>query len=215
MTLIHAAQSGQLEAFNTLVLAYQDSIYNLAFRILGDEEIAADATQVAFISAFRKLDSFRGGSFRAWLARIVTNACYDEMRRQKSRPSQPLEPEDEYGDEIENASWLIDPAGDLETISDDLALEQAIQHCLNALPADFRAVLVLSDIHGMDYAEIARVVRAPIGTVKSRLARARKRLRSDLQNYAYLLPDYCRLPASESLVGAVRSFTPAHSWASF
>jgi RNA polymerase sigma-70 factor (ECF subfamily) len=213
-TLIQAAQAGQLEAFNTLVLSHQDSAYNLAYRILGDEVLAEDATQVAFISAFRNLTSFRGGSFRAWLSRIVTNACYDELRRQKSHPTQPLIPEDEYGDDIENVHWLLDQSADLETHSDDMALEQAIQHGLNALPADFRAVLVLSDIQGMDYSEIAAIVRAPIGTVKSRLARARKRLRSHLQQYAYLLPDFCRSTGSEHLPAYSVKVEPSHSWAS-
>jgi len=91
--LIHDAQAGNLEAFNTLILHYQDSIYNTALRILGDEDLAADSTQEAFISAFKSISSFRGGSFKAWLMRTVTNACYDELRRQKRRPTTPLEPE--------------------------------------------------------------------------------------------------------------------------
>ena len=90
--LIHDAQHGDLEAFNRLVLAYQDALYNTALRILGDDSQAADATQEAFISAFRSLNSYRGGSFKAWLLRTVTNACYDELRRQKRRPTVPLEP---------------------------------------------------------------------------------------------------------------------------
>ena len=84
--LIREAQDGDLDAFNSLVLAYQDALYNTALRIMGDDSMAADATQEAFISAFRSLNSFRGGSFKAWLLRTVTNACYDELRRQKRRP---------------------------------------------------------------------------------------------------------------------------------
>jgi RNA polymerase sigma factor (sigma-70 family) len=100
--LIHDAQRGDLEAFNRLVLAYQDALYNTALRILGDEALAADATQEAFISAFRSLTSYRGGSFKAWLLRTVTNACYDELRRQKRRPSVPLEPSNDDDEEIES-----------------------------------------------------------------------------------------------------------------
>ena len=92
--LIHDAQGGNLDAFNTLILHYQDSVFNTALRILGDDDLAADATQEAFISAFKSISSFRGGSFKAWLMRTVTNACYDELRRQKRRPTTPLEPDD-------------------------------------------------------------------------------------------------------------------------
>jgi RNA polymerase sigma-70 factor (ECF subfamily) len=84
--LISLAQRGDLEAFNRLVLAYQDSLFNIALRILGDEDLAADATQEAFLHAFQKIASYRSGSFRGWLIRIVTNVCYDELRRQKRRP---------------------------------------------------------------------------------------------------------------------------------
>ena len=107
--LIHDAQAGSLDAFNALVLHYQDSVFNTALRILGDEDLASDATQEAFLSAFRSITSFRGGSFKAWLMRTVTNACYDELRRQKRRPSIPLEPESEDGEEIDSPRWLADP----------------------------------------------------------------------------------------------------------
>src|SRR5260370_25776001 len=100
--LIRDAQGGNLDAFNTIVLNYQDSLFNIALRILGDPERAADATQEAFLSAFRGITSYRGGSFRAWLIRTVTNACYDELRRQKRRPTTPLEPEREGGDDTDS-----------------------------------------------------------------------------------------------------------------
>ena len=96
--LINDAKNGDLDAFNRLVLQYQDMLYNTAYRVIGDPVLAADATQDAFISAFRKLKSYRGGSFKAWLLRIVPNACYDELRRQKRRPTTPLEPLTENGE---------------------------------------------------------------------------------------------------------------------
>ena len=89
--LIDSARRGDLNAFNRLVLAYQDLVYNHAMRVMGENAAAEDATQEAFISAYRNLSGYRGGSFRAWLLRIVTNACYDELRRRKRRPSTPLE----------------------------------------------------------------------------------------------------------------------------
>src|SRR4029453_1558879 len=99
LALIQDAQRGDLDAFNTLILHYQDSVYNTALRILGDEDLAADSTQEAFISAFKSISTFGGGSFKAWLMRTLTNACYDELRRQKRRPTTPLEPDTEDGEE--------------------------------------------------------------------------------------------------------------------
>src|SRR4030095_11352727 len=102
--LITDAQNGSLDAFNTLVLHYQNSVFNTALRILGDDDMAADATQDAFISAFKSITTFRGGSFKAWLMRTVTNACYDELRRRKRRPTTPLEPDTDEGEEMDSPS---------------------------------------------------------------------------------------------------------------
>lgn len=192
-TLIHDAQNGDLDAFNRLVLAYQDALYNTALRVLGDEDQAADATQEAFISAFRHITSFRGGSFKAWLLRTVTNACYDELRRKQRRPTVPLEPATEDEEEMESPRWLADSSMTPEQIAEADELEHALQHCLDALPTDFRTVVVLADIQGLDYSEIAETVRSPLGTVKSRLARARLRLRECLQGFRELLPSIFRL----------------------
>ena len=191
--LIHDAQAGSLDAFNALVLHYQDSVFNTALRILGDEDLASDATQEAFLSAFRSITSFRGGSFKAWLMRTVTNACYDELRRQKRRPSVPLEPESDDGEEIDSPRWLADPDMSPEQKAEADEVEHAIQHCLNNLPLEFKTVVVMADIQGMDYIEVAASVRVPLGTIKSRLARARLRLRECLRGFAELLPASYRL----------------------
>lgn len=191
--LINEAQRGDLDSFNTLVLNYQNILFNTALRIMGDEESAADATQEAFLSAFRAIKSFRGGSFKAWLLRTVTNACYDELRRRKRRPSVPLEPETDDGEEMETPRWLADPSMSPEEEAEADELEHAIQHCLEGLPVEFRTVVVLSDLQGMDYKEVAATVRVPLGTIKSRLARARLRLRECLQGFWELLPATFRL----------------------
>jgi RNA polymerase sigma-70 factor, ECF subfamily len=191
--LIFDARHGNLDAFNSLVLAYQDALYNTALRILDDEDLAADATQEAFISAFRALNSYRGGSFKAWLLRTVTNACYDELRRKKRRPTTPLEPVTEEGEEMETPGWLADPGASPEEQMDQAELEHAIQHCLQDLPADFRTVVVLADVEGLDYSEVAQAARVPLGTIKSRLARARLRMRECLQAFRELLPAAFRL----------------------
>lgn len=191
--LIQDAQHGDLDAFNRLVLAYQDMLYNQAYRMMSDPALAEDATQDAFISAYRNLHSYRGGSFKAWLLRIVTNTCYDELRRRKRRPTTPLEPVDEDEEEIESPQWLADPGESPEEATERGELGRALQHCLEDLPDDFRAVVVLVDVQGLDYDEAAQSVGKPLGTVKSRLARARLRLRDCLQGFWELLPASFRL----------------------
>ena len=188
IALIKDARQGDLDAFNRLVLAYQDRVYSQAYRVLNDPHGADDATQEAFISAYKNLRSFRGGSFRAWLLRIVTNACYDELRRRKRKPTTSLEPLDDSGNEIESPHWIADPG---ELPEDNIVraeLGMAIQNCLDKLPVDFRVVVVLVDVQGMDYLEAADVIGKPLGTVKSRLARARSRMRDCLQGFWELLP---------------------------
>ena len=191
--LIAEARNGDLDAFNRLVLAYQDSLFNQAYRMLGQPEAAEDATQDAFVSAFRNLKSFRGGSFKAWLLRIVTNACYDELRRRKRRPTTPLEPLDDDDEEVESPRWLADDHESPEEAAERAEISHAIQGCLDQLPPDFRAIVVLVDLQGLDYVEAAQAAGTPVGTIKSRLARARVRLRSCLQGMWELLPASMRL----------------------
>jgi RNA polymerase sigma-70 factor (ECF subfamily) len=193
LALIESARGGDLDSFNRLVLAYQNTVFNTALRVLGDEVLAADASQEAFLSAFRYLRTFRGGSFKAWLLRTVTNACYDELRRRKRRPTIPLEPRDGDGEEVDSPRWLTDSAMSPEARVEADELEHAIQHCLDSLPTDFRLVAVLADVQGLDYLEVATAARVPLGTVKSRLARARLRLRECLQGFRELLPAALRL----------------------
>lgn len=197
--LIQTAQNGDLDSFNTLILHYQDRVYNTALRILGDEDQAADAAQEAFISAFRSINSFRGGSFKAWLMRTVTNACYDELRRQKRRPTTPLEPDTADGEEMDSPRWLADPNMTPAEKSEADELEHAIQHCLDALPTEFRTVVVMADLQGLDYTEVASAVHVPLGTIKSRLARARLRLRECLRSFEELLPSSFRLEEESRL----------------
>jgi RNA polymerase sigma-70 factor, ECF subfamily len=191
--LIQLAQAGDLDAFNRLVLGYQDMVFNQAYRMMNEPEIAEDTTQDAFIIAYRKLGSFRGGSFKAWLLRIVTNLCYDELRRRKRRPTTPLEPVAQDEEEIESPVWLADPSESPEEAAEREELARALQRCLSNLPADFRAIVSLVDIQGLDYSEAAQSIGSPLGTVKSRLARARSRLRDCLQGYLELLPSSFRL----------------------
>ena len=197
--LITAACKGDLDSFNRLVLAYQDMVYHQAYRMMGEPEAAEDAAQDAFISAFRHLGSYRGGSFKAWLLRIVTNTCYDELRRRQRRPTTPLEPVDEDDEEIESPHWLADPGETPEEAATRSELAEAIQHCLGELPEDFRAAVILVDIQGLDYSEGSHAMGKPLGTVKSRLARGRERLRACLQGVWELLPAAFRLVEESNL----------------
>lgn len=199
VALIRDAQRGDLDSFNRLVLAYQGLAYNLALRMLNDEASAEDATQTAFISAYRHMDSFRGGSFKAWVMRMVTNTCYDELRRIKRRPTTPLEPiNDDDDEEIESPYWMADDRNPTpEQTLDRRELENAIQHCLHDLPDDFRAVVIMVDVQGLDYQEVSDATGKPLGTVKSRLARARSKMRDCLQGFWELLPASLRLKFEE------------------
>jgi len=183
MVLIDAARQGDLEAFNMIIMHYQGFLFNIALRMMGNEDCAADALQDALLSAFRKFNSFRGGSLRSWLARVVINACYDELRRQCRHPLLLLDQIDTREDEIEIDDWLVDPVPGLEEQIETLELDGAIQAGLRSLAPLYAAMLVLVDIQGMTYEEAAVAAQIPVGTVKSRLARARMQMRQALQPY--------------------------------
>src|SRR5689334_17981042 len=193
--LVSDAQRGDLESFNQLVRLYEGRVYTLCYRMLGDSESAADAAQDAFLSAYRNLRSFRGGSFRSWMLRIATNTCYDALRSRKRRPTTSLDAALDSDDEATS----FDPP-DLGESPLDSALRHelgaAIRRGLQLLPADQRAVLILSDIQGLAYEEIAEATGANLGTVKSRLSRGRARLR-DILKAGELLPSRYRLEGEE------------------
>jgi RNA polymerase sigma-70 factor (ECF subfamily) len=196
--LIHDARKGDLDAFNGLVLHYQDMAFNIAYRIIGEHGAAGDATQEAFISAYQKLEQYRGGSFKAWLLRIVSNSCYDELRRRKRQPVTPLKPELDDGDILEEPAWLEDESASPEELTEQAELQEAIQHCINKLDKKFKTVLVLVDVEGLDYETASEAAGAPLGTIKSRLARAREQIQNCLQGFWELLPDLFRLKDEET-----------------
>jgi RNA polymerase sigma-70 factor (ECF subfamily) len=189
--LIASAQEGALDAFNQLVIHYQSLAYHVAYRILSDADASADATQDAFLRAYQAIGQYRGGSFKAWLLRIVTNTCYDQLRAKKRRPTASLE-----------ALLVLDPAPgpsfvdqaeSPEAYAERQELSRAIQAGINALPPDQRVALALCDVAGMNYQEIAEVTRVSLGTVKSRISRARTKLRDHLLAHQELLPAQYRL----------------------
>jgi RNA polymerase sigma-70 factor (ECF subfamily) len=191
--LIREAKKGDINSYNRLVLHYQQAVYNVAYRIMGEPQSAEDATQEAFISAYKALNRFRGGSFKSWLMRIATNACYDELRRRKRRPQSSL---DELTEDNESFSFLRSPGQGPEAQQQSLELMEAVEECLKTLPDDQRVTAVLGDVEGYDYKEIAEITQVSLGTVKSRMSRARSKLRNCLQGFKELLPVRYRLSNS-------------------
>jgi RNA polymerase sigma-70 factor (ECF subfamily) len=184
-----------MEAFNTLILKHQDMLYRIALRIIHDECVAEDALQEAMVHAFRHIKSFRGGNFKSWLARVTVNASYDELRRGKRHNGIPLEAYTSEGDEVESPDWIRDPVTGPQERAEESELKRALQSCIKSLIPDYRLMVILVDIEGMSYEEAAFVARVPVGTVKSRLARARMQLRKSLQGYRGLLPSAYQMDA--------------------
>jgi RNA polymerase sigma-70 factor (ECF subfamily) len=188
--LVAAAKRGDTRSFNELVSHYQDMVYNVAYRILGDSQAAADASQDTFLSAYQAVGKFKGGSFKAWLLRIATNACYDQLRLQKRRPTSSLEAV--YTDS-DPSSHFVNGRESPEESALRHELGQTIQGGIATLPPEQRVTLVLSDVQGLSYVEIATATGASVGTVKSRLSRARAKLRDYLLDHTELLPAHYRL----------------------
>jgi RNA polymerase sigma-70 factor (ECF subfamily) len=178
--LVEVAQRGDVESFNELVRLFEGRVYTLCYRMLGDTESAADAAQDAFLSAFRNLQSFRGGSFRSWMLRIATNTCYDVLRVRKRRPSVSLDM-DTDDESATSPLQIADTAESPDDFAQRRELAAAIQNGLTELPDEQRIVLILSDIQGLAYEEIAQITNSNLGTVKSRLSRGRARLREVLK----------------------------------
>ncbi len=186
--LIFASKRGDQEAFNQLVLRYQDRVYNLAARILGDVDTAGDVAQNTFLTAYLNLPRFRDGSFRSWLYRIATNACYDLYRQYQRHRVLSIENEELAEEKLLPLDDISISSGMPEHEVERHELGQTIQRALDQLDIDQRAVVILVDQQELDYREAAQILGIPVGTIKSRLARARLRLRQ------LLSPSLGRLP---------------------
>lgn len=196
LRLVAAAQRGDVESFNALVRLYEGRVYNLSYRMLGDVDSAADASQDAFLAAYRNLSAFRGGSFRSWLLRIATNACYDILRSRKRRPAMSLDAAMDVEEDDAAPLQIADPGESPDEFALRRELAHAIELGLAELPEDQRLVLILCDLQGLAYDEIAEVTGTNLGTVKSRLSRGRARLR-DLLRQGELLPSRFRHEGEE------------------
>jgi RNA polymerase sigma-70 factor (ECF subfamily) len=175
--LIAKSQDGDVEAFGELVSIYQKQVYTVAYRFMGNPEDASDLAQEAFVRAFKAIGRFRGeASFKTWIYHIVANVCRDELRKRKKQTivsiDSPIATDDGYINR-EQEDWSLAP----ERIYESKEIQETIQGLLNQLIPEYRQVLVLREIQGFTYEEIATILECSLGTVKSRINRARKAMR--------------------------------------
>ncbi len=175
--LIERAREGDLEAFNELVLAYQDHLWALVARLVPDPDQANDVVQEAFFSAYRNLQTYRGGSVRSWLSRMAINAAMDLQRARRRRPAGPYP-------ELEDETWQppAGPSSDPEATALAAERSRALADALGRITAEQRTAIVLYDVEGYDYAQIAELTGVSLGTVKSRIHRGRLALRQLLED---------------------------------
>ena len=182
LTIIRRVQHGDTEAFSVLVAAYEKNVFNVALQMTGNREDAEDMAQEAFLKAYNSLPSFRGDSkFSSWLYRIVSNVCLDFKRRQSRRPSSSLTVEDDEGETLQLD--IADESQSPEALLERKLTREAVRRGLASLPDEQRQILLLREIQGLSYEEIAEAMDLEPGTVKSRIFRARKKL------CAFLLQD--------------------------
>lgn len=180
--IVQKVIKGDVNAFETLVLAYEKNVYNIALRMTGNSEDASDMTQEAFIKAYNSLQSFRGDSkFSVWLYRIATNVCLDFLRSKSRRPTVSLSVEDNEGDEVQLD--VADESQSPELLLDRQMTRESVRRGLETLSPEYRQILLLREIQGLSYEEISQALGLEAGTVKSRIFRARKKL------CAFLLQD--------------------------
>jgi len=186
--VIARAQAGDRSAFTQLMEHYQSACYGLAWRLLGDADLAADAAQDAFVHAYEAMAKYRGGQFRSWLLRITANASYDILRRAQRRPTTTLPDAEEGEAELPDLA-----APDPEQEAGRSELYRYLDAALRLLPEDQRTAVVLCDVYGMDYGDVAATTASALGTVKSRIHRGRLRLRELMAEHRELFLSERRL----------------------
>lgn len=178
--LVSLAKRGDMSSFEQLILAHEKMVYHVALRIFGNAEDAKDFSQEAFLKAYRNIQKFdERASFSTWIYRITVNACIDEMRKRKGKPSVSLEQEMEN----EDGAWALQVADERETPEEALLRrekQREILLALEQLSPEHKAVVVLRDVRGLSYEEIAEILEKPVGTVKSRICRARSQLKEEI-----------------------------------
>ena len=173
--IVQKVIKGDVNAFEKLVLEYEKSVYNIALRMTGNSEDASDMTQEAFIKAYNSLQSFRGDSkFSVWIYRIATNVCLDFLRSRSRKPTVSLSVEDNDGEEVQLD--VADESQSPELLLDRQMTRESVRRGLETLSPEYRQILLLREIQGLSYDEISQALGLEVGTVKSRIFRARKKL---------------------------------------
>jgi RNA polymerase sigma-70 factor (ECF subfamily) len=179
--LIKKSQSGDVESFELLISSYDKRAYNIAYRVMGNEEDAKDMAQEAMLRVFRSLKDFKGqSSFSTWLYRIVTNVCLDELRRRKNDKYVSLDSTIQT-DSGEMHMELCSDRETPESVYEQVEQREVIKNAIRELNEEYRSVIVLRDIQGFSYEEISNILDCSLGTVKSRINRARTMLRDKLK----------------------------------
>lgn len=188
--LVERARRGDVHAFEQLISQYERKVYNLAYRLTGSHEDASDVAQEAFIRAYSSLPEFRGdSSFATWLFRIVNNACLDELRKRKRQRVTSLDETFTMEDgEVDRQLAIADEADGPEQALERVEIQRAVQESINSLDEEYRVVVVMRDIQGYSYNEIADALGINLGTVKSRLNRARNALKEMFGSLELLAP---------------------------
>jgi RNA polymerase sigma-70 factor (ECF subfamily) len=169
--LLRRVVDGDHDAFNEIMRRHEDRVFSVCLRIMGDRELALDATQETFLTTFRKAGQFQGNSaLGTWIYRIAVNTCYDQLRKQKRRRTDPIPDHVDPADL--SAQEAVEAAG----------MRPEIRDALSAIPRDFRSAVVLADTEGMALPEVAEILGVPVGTIKSRVFRGRRLLAKELGN---------------------------------
>jgi RNA polymerase sigma-70 factor, ECF subfamily len=180
--LVGRARRGDREAFTQLIVQYQVPLYNMALRMVGGPDDAADIAQEAFLRAWEKIRTLRDAPFKSWLFQIAANLCYDHFRRGRRYGTMPEE------DQTGKVIGLGLPAPDPQERAEANERNRLVRESIARLEHDMRIAIILRDINGLSYDEIATALRVPLGTVKSRIARARAQVQEYLQRHPDLFP---------------------------
>ena len=189
-TLIQQAQSGDVDAFEQLIDEHQKRIFSIAYRVAGNPDDAADMAQEVLVKIFKNLNKFKGDSkFSTWIYRVATNTCLDELKRIRRHPTYSLDQEIDT-DEGSISADIMDEAPTPEQAAERKAVQNAVNAAIARLGDDHKKVIVLRDIQGFSYEEIAEMMNCSDGTVKSRISRARAQLKKILSQDRELFSEY-------------------------
>ena len=199
--LLKKAKSGDIEAFENLIEGYSKKVFNIAFRMLGNYEDANELAQEVFIKIFKGLKNFKEEStFSTWVNRITTNTCLDEIRKRKNKMNISLDEELQL-DTGEVHLQIVDNSPSPEQLYEQKEMKNTVMQALDRLSGEHRAVIVLRELQELNYDEISLILKCPVGTVKSRINRARQELREILLNKRELITkEYVKIKGKEESI---------------